>query len=358
MKRMIKAGLTGLVLSAMPAAALAQSDPSPPPAASQRSDDPLSGISLSLDVAEEESKGSVSIAGYFIKPTLNEMSTPGRRTAIGWKLGVEVPIGGSDDVLESATLDKLGDGTKLSGSITFMSYSTDPLRVDSGPFGDLMEHAKKRCEADAKRAGTDPSACKYIGNSPDYIRKHDPSSVLAMNRVLYGGFWTAGLKGSVSLKRYSWVSAGTLDKNTASPSGYSATLYGVYYPSDAVSAWKMEAEYSSAPKQTDPEIICKAVIANPNTDCVSAPANAPTREDALVFRGEYRRFFPFGGGKGGIGVALTGSVDVLTGDYGIEVPVYLSIPGTSAIAPGLKFGYASKDDEFGVSLFIKTSFSF
>ncbi len=357
MKRRTHARLIGLLLAALPSAALAQGDPNPLPAASQRADDPLSGISLSLDVAEEESKAGASIAGYFTKPSLEEMSAPGQRIAVGWKLGIEVPIGGSDDVLEGATLDKLGDGTKLSGSVTFLGYRADPTRVDRKEFKALMVKAKERClanaETDAERAG-----CNYVGPSPDYIRKHDPSAVLAMNRVLYGGFWTAGLKGSVSLKRYSWISTGTLDKNTASPSGYSATLYGVYYPADAVSAWKLEAEYASAPKQADPEIICKAVIANPNTDCVSAPASAPIREDALILRGEYRRFFPFGDGKGSIGAALTGSVDVLTGDYGFELPIYLSIPGTSAIAPGIKVGYASKDDEFGVSLFIKTSFSF
>lgn len=350
-------GLIGLLTLVTSVEAHAQSDPSPLPAASQRDDDPLAGISLSLDVAEEESKTNVSIAGYFTKPSLDQMAIPGRRTAMGWKLGLEVPIGGSDDVLDSATLDKLGDGTKLSGSITLLSYSADPTRIDRPPFKKLMEQAKAKCLAE-KEPDAAASTCDSVGPSPDYIRKHNPSARLAMNRALYGSYWTAGLKGSVSLKRFTWVTSGTLAENTASPSGYSATLWGVYYPSDAVSAWKLEAEYSSAPKQSDPEIICKTVVANPNIDCVSASANAPIRKDALVLRGEYRRFFPFGGGDGGIGMALTGSIDTLTGDYGIEVPVFLSIPGTSVVAPGLKFGYSSKDDDFGVSLFIKTSFSF
>ena len=353
------------VVVILPFCAQAQNAPQQPPAASGRSDDPLSGISFSLDVSEKESKSGASIAGFFSKPTPEERASSGQRTSLGWKLAVEVPIGGTDDLLDRATIDRLGQGTKISGAITFLSYKSNPAAIGSSAFMAVMERAKRACRSKAE-AGTEPGTerdaaladCNYYGPSPSYILKHLPSAQLAMQRALFTGYWSGGLKGSASFKRYDWVNAGTLAKNSSKPTGYSATVWMVYYPSDAVSAWKFESEYASAPKQADAVIVCKTVVVTPNDDCVKAAPSAPTRKESLIVRGEYRRYFPFSTGKGGIGAALTGSLDTLNGDYGFELPVYLTLPQTTDVLPGIKLGYSSKKDDFTVSLFIKTSFSF
>ncbi len=338
-------------------AAHAQDRPTPPPTASQRADDPFVGISYSVDVSDEDSEASVSVSGYFARPMPSGDGTAAARTDISWKVGVEIPVGGSDNVLDRATLDKLGDGTKLSASLNFLHFQNDPSRLGSPDFLELMRVAAEECRKNAKTEA-ELTACTPVGPSESYILKHTLWARLAMNRALYSGYWSAGMKGAVSLKRYNWVDQGTLAENKASPSGYSATVWGVYYPSDAVSAWKLEGEYSSALDQADPEVICKTVIVTPKDDCVKAAPSGPVRKDALVIRGEYRRYVPFRSGKGGIGAAITGSVDTLTGDYGIELPVYLTIPGVEAVTPGVKVGYSSKEDDVTVALFIKTSFSF
>lgn len=345
------------VFLTMPVCASAQSTPTQPPAASGRGDDPLSGISFSLDVSEEESKSGASISGFFAKPIPEERSNPGRRTSLGWKLAIDVPIGGTDDLLDRATLDKLGQGTKLSGAITFLSYKSDPGKLGSPEFIALMDRAAQACR-DKAESEQERTGCAYYGPSPSFVLKHLPSAQLAMQRALFSGYWSGGLKGSASFKRYDWVSAGTLAKNSSKPTGYSATAWAVYYPSDAVSAWKIETEYASAPEQMDEVIICKTVVVTPNLDCVKAAPSAPTRKDSLVVRGEYRRYFPFSSGKGGIGAALTGSLDTLSGDYGFELPVYFTLSQTTDVLPGIKLGYSSKKDDFTVSLFIKTSFGF
>ena len=341
----------------LPVAANAQTVPTQPPAASGRSDDPLSGVSFSLDVSEEESKAGVSIAGFFTKPTPAERSSPGQRTSIGWKLDIDVPIGGTDDLLDRATLDKLGQGTKLSGAITFLSYRSDPSRLRSPEFINLMDRAAQACH---DKAESDPerAVCAYVGPSPSFVLKYIPSARLAMQRALFSGYWSGGLKGSASFKRYDWISAGSLAKNSSKPTGYSATAWLVYYPSDAASAFKLESEYSNAPEQADEEVICKTVVFTPKDDCVNGAPSAPTRKESLVVRGEYRRYFPFSNGKGGVGAALTGSFDTLNGDYGFELPVYLTLPNTTDVLPGIKFGYSSKKDDFTISLFLKTSFGF
>ncbi len=341
----------------VPVCAHAQSAPAQPPAASGRGDDPLSGVSFSLDIAEEEAKAGLSISGFFAKPTPESRSNPGQRTSLGWKLGVDVPIGGTDDLLDRATLDKLGQGTKLSGSITFLSYKSDPAKLGSPGFIVLMDRAAQVCR-DKAETEQEQAGCTYVGPSPSFILKHLPSAQLAMQRALFSGYWSGGLKGSASFKRYEWVSAGSLAKNSSKPTAYSATAWVVYYPSDAVSAWKLESEYASAPEQADAVILCKAVVVSPNDDCVKAAPSAPDRKESFVIRGEYRRYFPFSNGKGGVGAALTSSVDTLSGDYGFELPVYLTLPMTTDILPGIKFGYSSNKDNFTVSLFLKTSFGF
>lgn len=265
-----------------------------------------------------------------------------------------------DNVLERATLDKLGSGTKLSGQISLLKYHINFDAINSAAFSQLMDAAKAECARKAREiADTDEEKrCNDAFPQERFVLKHTPAARLAMNRTLYSGFWNIGAKGSVSFDRFTFVTPLTLDEQRDRETGYSATIWATYYPSDAVSAWKMEVEYADAPEASDDQIICKAVIVVPNDDCVKAAPAGPSREEALVFRGEYRRFFPFRSGNGGIGAAITGSVDALDGEYGVEFPIYFSIPGQNIFAPGLKFGYASKEDDFTFALFLKSEFSF
>lgn len=332
--------------------------PASPPVASGRDDDPTQGVSFALDIADDEAKAQIAVSGYLTSP--RSSPEPGQaRTDWMWKLAVSTPVSGSEDnLLEQATLDKLGNGTKISGQISLLNYRFERDRLGSKAFLDLMDRAAAKCIENAKGDTAKVQSCKDAFPAENFVLTHTPSARLAMNRSLYSGFFAAGLKGSVSFDRFDFVTPGTLAENTSKQTGYSATLWGTYYPSDGVSAWKVEAEYSDAAEGADEEIICKAVVVVPNDDCTKAAPVGPTRKEALVLRGEYRRYFPFGSGKGGIGASLTGSVDTLSGDYGFELPVYFTIPGVDAVAPGIKVGYASKEKDWTVGLFIKTAFSF
>ena len=179
-----------------------------------------------------------------------------------------------------------------------------------------------------------------------------------MNRAVYPGYWSFGLQGSVGSEKFEFVTPGTLLEGDRRMTSYAATLGIGYYLPDAVTAIKFAAEYSSGPESLDKAVVCKSVVVTPADDCKFALPRAPIREDSLILRGEIRRFFPFSNGKGGIGAAITGSVDTLTGDHAFELPIYLSLPGSSPVLPGLVFGYNSEDDKFTAGLFLKTSFKF
>lgn len=337
----------------------ADAAPAVPPAPSGRDDDPTSALSYSIDIAPDEAKAQASIGGYFVADNRSSNEET-NRTDVAWKLGISVPVSGEDNVLERATLDKLGNGTKLSGQVSLLKYHFDFDKLNSAPFKRLMVAAITECARKAQEIADadEEKRCNDALPAESFILRHTPAARLAMNRSLYSGFWNLGARGSVSFDRFSFVTPVTLDEQKDREIGYSATGWVTYYPSDAVSAWKLEAEYSDAPEAADDQIVCKAVVVNPNDDCVKAAAAGPLREQALVFRGEYRRFFPFRSGNGGIGTAITGSVDALDGEYGFELPIYFSIPGQNIVAPGVKFGYASKEDDFTFALFLKSEFSF
>jgi hypothetical protein len=69
---------------------------------------------------------------------------------------------------------------------------------------------------------------------------------------------------------------------------------------------------------------------------------------------------PFRNGKAGIGVELLGSKGVLSEDWAVEAPVYVTFPGTTLISPGVKVSCGSKDGEkdLTANLFVKSTFSF
>lgn len=338
-----------------------------PPSPSGRFDNPLKGFDLALDISDEESKAQLNVGGYIIPPPKLQKSDSANekdqlpivvRNDLTWKAGIEVPVGGGDNILDDATLDALGDGPKLSGSVSVLSYSFDPNVLSSRKFGVLMERARKACVKQAKGNAAEIKYCEEADRAENFILTYLPSARLALNRIAFRGYSSYSLRGSIGIDRFKFVTPLTLDKNKKTRASYSFAATAVYYPSDGVSAWKLETEYANAYEAEDETILCKAIIADSTKDCVKAVGVAPDKKETLILRGEYRRFFPFANGKGGIGMALTSSLDTLSDDVGFELPVYLSLPTDTPVAPGIKFGYTTEKKDFTVSLFLKTAFNF
>jgi hypothetical protein len=337
-----------------------------PPAPSGRFDNPLKGYDFALDISEEESKAQLNVGGYILPPPKLKKSDDDNvtklpviaRNDLTWKAGIELPLGGADNVLDDATLDALGDGPKLSGSVNILSYRFDPNILSSEKFDSLMERARSACVQQAKGNEADLRYCRQADKAENFILTYLPSARLELNRIAFAGYSSYSVRASLGANRFKYVTPLTLDKNRQTKASYSFAGTAVYYPSDAVSAWKIEAEYANAYDAEDETILCKAIVVDSNKDCVQASGAAPAKKETLVLRGEYRRFFPFANGKGGIGMALTSSLDTLSDDVGFELPVYWSLPGEMPVAPGIKFGYTTEKKDFTVSLFLKTAFKF
>lgn len=352
---------TGALIGLNANVALAQSAPPTEraaPPSTGRFESLLNGVSVEFDLSEDESLTSIQIGGFDVANF--DDGDDLKQKSIAWKLGLDIPFGGQDNIIDGNTLDALGDGIKISGAINLLSFNGSASKLTSKPFTPLHDQAIAACKLTAPENPATIANCDRARDYPtkQFAVKYLPGREDEINNSLFSGFSTFGVRASVGVNRFDYVMPGTLAELDSSKFSYSAAAVFAYYPSNALSVWKAEIEYASAFEAVDDSIVCKTVIVNPDDDCVKAAAAAPTREESLVLRGEYRHFFPMKNGKSGIGAALTGSWDTLSGEYGVELPVYYHIGGSAPISPGVKVGYSSKDDDVSVGIFLKTSFSF
>lgn len=371
MRHISTAIVTSLVL--LPTTALAQQpantnpDPIVVTAPSDRFDELFIGLTTSIDVSEKKSEANLSVSGYVAGDQGDQSRI--EQSALIWKAGVEVPIGGTDDLVKDPTLDRLANGLKLSAGVTLMNSASSLQNYSEDTYAKVGVRALAACDRNAGSDVEKKRECDVMRRlpivSPGFIRKHLPMAMLAANRAAGIPFYTIGIKGSVAFKEYEAINSVDLSTDDDIKTAYSAALTGVYYPVDGVSAIKIELEYADALEELDETIVCKAPLADPAVDCKSGFAALPEREESLVLRSEYRRFFPIDGIATGLGIAPLVSFDTINNDWGVELPIYAVLGGESPIAPGIKLGYtkdsneaSDEDEEFTVSLFLKTSFSF
>lgn len=319
-------------------------------------------FSWTLDVSTDKSSTTVGYGGYLVT---GSSGAGNHSTDMTWAVNAELPIGGKDNLAASSTLDRLNTGPKLSVSVNLMVSPKLRDLTETASFNDLMDAARRKCKEEvgeqdlsAADAAQQLDICTNAANTPQFVKKYLPSGRLAMNRLLFQGYWEFGLEGSIGTDEFDFVTPGTFAKDAQRLTGWSVKGSIGYSPSDGVSALRFGVEFQRAPEELDKGIVCKAVVVSPSDDCSFSLSRAPRLEDSLIIRSEYRRFFPFSDYNGGIGIAVTGSYDALGNEWGFEFPVYLEIPGTTAILPGITFGYTSKKDKLTVGVFLKTAFSF
>lgn len=317
--------------------------------------DATTGFDFTIEVDADKSSTVIGYGGYVGSPGGNAGGTD-----LTWSLSAEFPVGGKDNLASSDTLDRLSGGPKVSLAFNFLFSGSDSFALDNYKFRELNREALAACRAETGPDKPTEQQCQsgYELPNEDFIRTHLPQAELRMNRIVLGGYSTLGIEASIGTEKFDFVTPGTLAESSKRHVTWSVGAGFAHYPDDAVSAIKFDAEYSRAPEELSEAVVCKTVIVTPADDCVNALSRAPVLEDALTLKGEYRRFFPFRNGKGGIGAALTAGYDVLSDDWQAELPIYFSIPGKSAILPGITVGYKSKDDKVTVGLFLKTAFSF
>ncbi len=329
-----------------------------PPAPSDRFDTITRGFSTSIDISEKEAKTSASIGGV-LTTGQDTGIVEQKQDAFFWKLGVEAPIGGTTDLLDPK-LDVLDNQVSVTGSLTWKSYSSSLSDLSDPRFEPYVRAAIEVCEEQKKK---DCDAHLRVPSSI-FVQDHLPEVYRHLSSAIYDPFYAVSFKGGVGVKEFDYTLPGAFTDEDDTKVSYSLAIAGVYYPSDTVSAWKLEAEYGSTFEAAEEGIVCRTVVADPATDCKSAVPSEPTSKETLVARVEYRRFFILSNVDKGIGIAPTGSIDLLSGDIGLELPIFYKVGSKSPVMPGIKLGYTKdsskpndEDEDFTIAFFIKTSFN-
>jgi hypothetical protein len=325
---------------------------------------------------------------------------------------LSLPIGGKDNLLLGDTYRGLRNGPSISGSWTwFGSRARDDL--DTPAFVDIMHLASDACpqhardaaaraaSADADAAEADralasaanadelhsrqehardlrgvattahATATEMLANCNahlDAAQNYRPNIQFAVehsglreeviNRSRLDPGYAVGVEWSVGMDRFDYRTPITLVEHSRTEPNFSVKTYFSYFPSDAMSMFTIAAEYKNAFEAQHDQILCPAVITNPNDDCQRAPPGPPRNSESLSASLEYRRVLGSLGRLGQVAIAPRASIDAISGEYELALPVYLRPRSDFGLLPGLSVTYNSKDDEVIFGVFLKRSFSF
>lgn len=367
-----------LLFFSVPTLAVAQSDIEQPPtnerggenlvapAPAGRSANLLQGVAFDLAVSEEESEASVEIGGYSSR--LVSLDERPEQTNFNWSLKLAVPIGGQTDLTADTTLDALTNGPSLTLSAGIFGFRSAAHNLFSDSFQVIMHDAGEECVRNASRASSATEAqiqtaiasCRDQASRPDpeFAAQHSTYSDAAINRSLLSGMWRLGFQARVGVNEFQFIDPATLSELEETKFQFSVGLVGALYPDDAMSAIIAGVEYQNAFEAADDAILCRPVVVDPSTDCLSGSPSAPEHVERLNLSVEYRRLFQGAPGGGSFAISPKGMIDALSGEFELELPLYYVPAWDLPIAPGVALTYSSEDNELDFGVFLRTSFSF
>lgn len=346
----------GALIMLLGAAALASEQPeqqiiAAPP---DRRVDIVDGGTIALDIKEDESELSL---GWSWSDMAREPAASGvgltRRT---YRIGFELPVGGGDNIADSETIDALDNGANVSAALTwFGTKSRDNL--DSPAFARIMNIARERCKRDPAHEMT-PEQCANHRPAQAFAIRYSGLGEATVNRTLLSPAYALGIEGRIGVNRFDYRTPVTLAESSETKFQFAAKVYGSVLPSDGLSMFTGSIEYQSAYEARDEEILCPAVVANPNSDCVKAAPGAPEEVEKLLLAADYRRVLGTIARLGEIAISPKASFDALSDEFEIELPLYLKPTRDIGFMPGVSVTYNSEKDDVVLGIFLRQSFSF
>lgn len=325
-----------------------------PRAPAGRSEQLLDGVDFELSISGDEPSAAVQYGRTAVRNRF-EADGSGKQLSESWAIRLSVPVGGSNDLTSGKTLDALADGPKATFTYSLFGFKSAAQNFNSPRFEAIMRDARLGCErtATTEEAKAD---CRNAGPSQEFAEQHSSYDIQAIGRALFSSMWRIGVEGSVGLNRFEYFDPTLAERDKTRPQ-YAAAVFGAIYPAGGLSAAIVKAEYQRAHEAADETILCKPVVTNPAADCVKGSPVAPGRVERLNLSTEFRQVFPINKKGAAFAISPKGTIDALSGDYSVELPIYYIPTWDLPISPGASISYSSDKDKVSFGLFLKASFS-
>lgn len=311
---------------------------------------------IALEVSEKKSELSLGYGGSRMRRASEGAVTRINRRS--WQVGLELPIGGGDNLLSQSTIDALEDGPAVSGTVNWFATRSED-RLDQPPFQEIMSLAIQKCKDDPAHKMT-TEACERERRQPStrFAMKYSGLSEGAINRTLLYPGRLGGIEVRAGWNKFEFRLPSTLEENSRVKPQFSLRAYAGYIPSDALRMISGSIEYQNAFEAADETILCKPVVANPSDDCVKASPAAPRNVEKLLLAADYRQVLGEIGAIGELAISPKGTFDALSNEWELDLPLYFKPRNGFGLLPGVRATYNSDKSDVTFSVFLKQSFGF
>lgn len=271
-----------------------------------------------------------------------------------FELTVSAPLS-KDGETSFATLDGLTSGTKIELGFTRF-YGRFPTRAVYQNHPALVD-ARKRCRATVPAENCtrfdDAFFQKWFtaAGREQYIRD------LADQSIRRSFAWS--VRAALGYDKYSFFQTPSLNEKELERVAWSVGGGITMFPLPR-SSLTVNLDYQRSFKAGKSVVSCPATSDSGFLSCVSGPLSPPSASRALILSPAMRVLVPVStsGLLRNVGFAPRGQIDFLSGEFALDLPIYLVADAKNGLVGGFRVGYESKDENrYVFGIFIGKQFS-
>lgn len=360
------ASVAGVTTQALPPPAIvAAVQPAPPPSRTVTvsvppapADRPVQGFGIGLQLTGSSSGGQVAITvGQSLRATSVDPDQVDA-SGVSWSLTASAPVAKSGDTA-IGTLDSFTDSSSLKLRVGKL-FMTMPNLLTDPAYRGLMKAATDECIKKAKdNAGK--IACMETDVDEGFIKTWVPDRIDEYIRLTTAQrfAWGFGAEASIGYRKFDYINAlaakDSVDRVPWGVKGYLTVL------PDPTLAFVASLAYQRGFDEQKSAAICPTATGT-RTSCPVGADGLPARKDKLLIAFEGRKLFDLSrsGLQNGVidrfGIAPQATYDAKNDDFGLDVPVYLTVDDKGALIGGIRFGYKTGDDGFNAGVFVGGAF--